>query len=109
MFNEIDATIRSERLYSNVILQRQNICDRFGISRHTLNDLLTEHTEGLSFPQYINAIRVQEALRLLREEPSKTVAAIAAEVGFTPANLREQFKRQYGMTPAEFLKQQEKM
>ena len=109
MFNEIDTAIRSERLYSNVTLQRQNICDRFGISRHTLNDLLTEYADGLSFPQYINAIRVEEALRLLREEPSKTVAAIAAEVGFTPANLREQFKRQYGMTPAEFLKQQEKM
>ncbi len=109
LFKLIDTAIRSQRLYSNVTLQRQNICDRFGISRHTLNDLLTEYADGLSFPQYINAIRVEEALRLLREEPSKTVAAIAAEVGFTPANLREQFKRQYGMTPAEFLKQQEKM
>jgi len=109
LFKRVDTAIRTEHLYSNIALQRQNICDRFGISRHTLNDLLTEHTEGLSFPQYINAIRVQEALRLLREEPSKTVAAIAAEVGFTPANLREQFKRQYGMTPAELLKQQEKM
>jgi AraC-like DNA-binding protein len=102
MFNDIDTAIRSERLYSDIALQRQDICNRFGISRHTLNDLLANHADGLSFPQYINAIRIQDALRLLREEPSKTVATIAAEVGFTPSNLREQFKREFGMTPAEF-------
>lgn len=40
------------------------------------------------------------------DEPAKTVSAIAAEVGFTPANLREQFKRKYGMTPAEYRQNQ---
>ena len=78
------------------------ICDRFNISRHTLNDLLAEHAGGLSFPQYINAIRLQEALRLLRDEPAKTVAAIATEIGLSSANLREQFKRKYGITPVEY-------
>ncbi|MBQ4002507.1 MAG: peptidylprolyl isomerase, partial [Bacteroidaceae bacterium] len=37
----------------------------------------------------------EETLHLLRDEPAKTISAIAAEVGFTPANLREQFKRKY--------------
>ena len=37
MFGIIDSTIRSERLYANTALQRQDICERFGISRHTLN------------------------------------------------------------------------
>ena len=105
-FNLIDSAIRSEHLYKNVNLQRQDICDRFGISRHALNDLLTQYADGLSFPQYINAIRIQEALRLMREEPTKTVAVIAVEVGFTPANLREQFKRKFGMTPAEYRQNQ---
>ena len=52
--------------------------------------------------QYINSIRLEEALHLLRDEPTKTISAIAAEVGFTPANLREQFKRKYGVTPGEY-------
>ena len=100
LFNEIDTAIRNEHLYTIVTLQRQDICERFGISRHALNDLLAAHANGLSFPQYINNIRTQEALRLLRDEPGKTVSAIATEVGFTPANLREQFKQAYGMTPS---------
>ena len=102
LFDDIDAAIHQEQLYKNVNLQRQDICERFGISRHTLNDILSKHTKGLSFPQYVNNIRLEEALRLLRDEPAKTVSVIANEVGFTPANLREQFKRKYGMTPLEF-------
>ena len=106
IFHDIDAAIRNEQLYKNANLQRQDICDRFGIRRHTLNDLLSDHTQGLSFPQYINNIRLEEALRLLRDAPDKTVSAIATEVGFTPSNLREQFKRKYGMTPVEFRQNQ---
>ena len=106
IFNDIDAAIRSEQLYKNVNLQRQDICDRFDISRHTLNDLLAENAGGLSFPQYVNNIRLEVALRLLREDPAKTISAIATEVGFSSANLREQFKRKYGMTPAEYRQNQ---
>lgn len=106
LFNDIDAAIRNEQLYKNANLQRQDICDRFGIRRHALNNLLSEHTQGLSFPQYVNNIRLEEVIRLLRDEPTKTVSAIATEVGFTPANLREQFKRKYGMTPLEFRQNQ---
>ena len=102
LFKHIDTAIRSERLYANIGLQRQDICDRFNISRHTLNDLLSDYTGGLSFPQYVNIIRLEEALRLLRDEPNKIISAIASEVGFSSANLREQFKRKYGMTPAEY-------
>ena len=102
LFCAIDASIRSERLYANVNLQRQDICDRFNINRHALNDLLATYAEGLSFPQYINNIRLEEALRPLRYEPSKNLTNIANEVGFTPANLREQFKKKYGITPADY-------
>ena len=47
-------------------------------------------------------IRMEEALPLLRDNPSMTIAVIATAVGFTPANFREQFKRQYGVSPQEY-------
>ena len=102
LFKAIDTAIREERLYAYGGLQRQTICDRFGISRHVLNAVLAEHADGLSFPQYVNNIRLEETLRMLRDEPDKAITAIATEVGFTPANLREQFKRKYGMSPVEY-------
>ena len=102
LFETIDTAIRTEQLYANVSLQRQDICTRFCITRHTLNSLLAQYVGSSSFPQYINNIRMEEALPLLRDNPSMTIAAIAAAVGFTPANFREQFKRQYGVTPQEY-------
>ena len=102
LFETIDTTIRKEHLYANVSLQRQDVCTRFCITRHTLNNLLAQHVGSSSFPQYINNIRMEEALPLLRDNASMTIAAIATAVGFTPANFREQFKRQYGITPQEY-------
>ena len=102
LFDTIDNAIRTEQLYSNVSLQRQDICTRFRITRHTLNTLLAQHVGSPSFPQYINNIRMEVALPLLRDDPSMTITAIAAAVGFTSANFREQFKRRYGVTPQEY-------
>ena len=102
LFNKIDSVIRSERLYANVDLMREDVMKRFGISRHRLNDLLNQYAGGLSFPPYINNIRVEEARELIASHPEMFIAEIAFEVGFTPPNLRDQFKRRYGMTPTEY-------
>lgn len=102
LFDMIDGTIRNEKLYANVNLQRQDIVDRFDISRHALNDLLSAYADGQSFTAYINGIRMQDAIRLMQKEPETPVGVIADAVGFTPANFREQFKRQFGMTPTEY-------
>ena len=102
LFNIIDGIIRREKLYANESLQRQDILDRFDISRRTLNDLLAVHSDGQSFTAYINTMRLEDAVRMLREEPEMSLSEIAESVGFTPATFRDQFKRQFGMTPTEY-------
>lgn len=102
LFKTINAIIREERLYANVDLMHEDIMKRFSIGRHRLNDLLTSYADGMSFPQYINAIRMEVAYDLLTNHPEMTITDVAREVGFTPPNLREQFKRCYGITPAEY-------
>ncbi|MBQ9185066.1 MAG: AraC family transcriptional regulator [Bacteroidales bacterium] len=102
LFNRIDESIRGEKLYTSQSLQRQDIIDRFDISRKNLNDLLSAFANGQSFTAYINSIRLQDAVSMLREEPDLSIADIADRVGFSPATFREQFKRQFGMTPTEY-------
>ena len=102
LFEAIDTRIRNERLFAKADLGRQDICDLFSIRREVLNKLLTDHADGLSFPAYINSIRMAEACRLLRDERQMTVTAIAENVGLTVRNLRKIFAEQYGMTPTEF-------
>ena len=101
-FDLIDRTVREEKLYTNINLQRQDIVDRFNINRHAMNDLFTAFAGGQSFTAYINNLRLQDAVRLLQDEPEHSISDIAEAVGFSPATLREQFKHQYGMTPTEY-------
>ena len=100
LFETIDTAIRTERLYADLNLMREDVMARFGIGRHRLNDLLRAHTDGLS----INTIRIEKANELISDHPEMTIADIAREVGFTAPNLREQFKRRYGMTPSLYRK-----
>lgn len=102
LFDQIDAYIRNEHLYADLNLQRQTIIDHFGIGRHTLNQLLAEFTEEPSFTTYINNIRIEEALRLLHQDGGRSLSELATAVGFTPSNLRQQFKKRYGITPTEY-------
>ena len=102
LFRTIDRAIREERMYTNPNLQRQVILDRFDISRRTLSDLLSAYADGQSFTAYINAMRLQDAVHLLKEEPEMSLSEIAESVGFTSATFRDQFKRQFGMTPTEY-------
>ena len=102
LFKTIDKIIREERLYAQVNLMREDIMERFGIGRHRLNDQMNAFADGMSFPQYINSIRMEIAYDLLTNHPEMKITEIAREVGFTAPNLREQFKRCYGITPAEY-------
>ena len=102
LFKTIDTIIRKERLYAQVNLLRDDIMRRFNIGRHRLNSQLNAFADGMCFPQYINSIRMEVAYDLLTNHPEMTIADVAQEVGFTAPNLREQFKRCYGITPAEY-------
>lgn len=102
IFKTVDTIIRNEQLYAQVNLMREDVMKRFGIGRHRLNDLLNDFADGMTFPQYINAIRMEVAYDFLTHRTEMTISEVAREVGFTAPNLREQFKRCYGVTPAEY-------
>ena len=102
LFQRFTSLIQDEQLYCDVTLDRDTVCQRLAIDRHTLNQLLNTYADGLSLPAYINNVRLDKAYKLLRDEPEKSIADIAAAVGFTPQNLRLQFKKRYGITPTEY-------
>lgn len=59
---------------------------------------------NLSFPQYLNKIRIEESKRLLKEGKFKTIADIAYLVGFnSPNNYNRVFKSIEGTSPKQIL------
>lgn len=72
------------------------------ISRSYLSYIFNKKL-NISFPDYVNSLRLSHALKLLqRGEESISEAAIKS--GFTGVrNFNHAFRRRYGMTPSEYL------
>lgn len=59
---------------------------------------------GLGVMAFINDIRLKEACRIMRANPSITVNDLYVRVGYaSPTYFRRLFKQQFGITPTEFL------
>ncbi len=94
--------VMNECLYTNQHLDRDTFAARMSLSRHNLNKVLRENTNGLSFPQWLNGIRIEKACELLKREKRKTINEVAWAVGLTPDNLRRLFHHRFGITPTEY-------
>ena len=91
-----------EKLYADVQMDRDTFANRMKLSRHSLNKIISTNTNGLSFPQWINRIRIDRACDLLQNCPNKSIVKIAGEVGLTPDNLRRLFRQYFGISPSEY-------
>ena len=91
-----------EKLYADVQMDRDTFATRMKLSRHSLNKIISTNTNGLSFPQWINRIRIDRACDLLQNCPNKSIVKIAREVGLTPDNLRRLFRQYFGISPSEY-------
>jgi signal transduction histidine kinase/ligand-binding sensor domain-containing protein/DNA-binding NarL/FixJ family response regulator len=59
---------------------------------------------GLGVMAFINDIRLKEACRIMRANPSIAVNDLYVRVGYaSPTYFRRLFKQQFGLTPTEFL------
>ncbi len=102
LFQRLQTLIYSEHIYRDTSLDRNAVCKRLHIDRHTLNQLLNTYADGLSLPAYINKVRLDIARTMMDGHPDMTLTDIAAAVGFSLQNLRLQFKKRYGITPTEY-------
>lgn len=84
-------------------LTLQSLAQRFGIGYTYLSGQFHRAT-GKSFPEYLTAVRLQEACRLLTGTQLK-VGDIAEKVGYGDCHyFNNVFKRQLGTTPLQYRK-----
>ncbi len=69
---------------------------------------IINHTKGKSFKNYLNDLRIENALEELKNDPQNrkfTIEAIAFDFGFKSAeSFSKKFKSAYGMYPSKFMK-----
>lgn len=81
----------------------KDVAERFFVSPAYLGRCIQKST-GISFKQYLNDMRMEEAMRLL-EETDKLVYEIAGELGFSESKyFVSKFTEKVGKTPLEYRK-----
>lgn len=92
-----------EKEYRNPVLTRDILIERLGSNKELFMDAF-QYCFGMSFSEYLNFLRLKDAIILL-EESDLTIGEISEKVGFgTVRTFQRQFQAKYNMTPKEYRK-----
>lgn len=101
----ISAYMESEKPYLNNELKLSELAEALGIHPHHLSQILNDQF-NLSFFDFINQYRVEEAKRRFKKKNGETILQIAYEVGFNnKASFNNYFKKVTNTTPSKFIKE----
>lgn len=98
----LDTLMKSEKIFQNEELSLSVLAEQLALSSHQLSELVnTEY--GIGFSRLVRKHRVEEAKRLLLDEPQSSVLSIGLEVGFrSQSNFYTAFKEFTGISPGQF-------
>ncbi|ACL01739.1 transcriptional regulator, AraC family [Desulfatibacillum aliphaticivorans] len=94
--------IAEEKIYTDCELNLAGLADMLSLSPHQLSEFLNERVQT-DFRSFINSFRVEEAKKLLVQEPDKNVLTICYDVGFgSKSTFNNVFKKETGQTPTQY-------
>ena len=94
-----------DKLYINETLSLSNLAEQMEITTHQLSELINTRFDK-SFSQLVREYRVNEAKRMLIDEPKASVLSIGLSTGFTSqSNFYTAFRDITGMAPGNFRKE----
>lgn len=103
-FEELDLKIRNERLFLDPNFSRDILLQLTPVGKNRISSLLQTFI-GKNFNGYINSLRLEYSLSLLKKFNHYTIEAIAMDSGFNNVRTYQRlFRDKYGMTPAEYKK-----
>ena len=106
LFKFLSETIRRERLFTNPILGRQMLMDRFNLSERRIGAAFSRGSAHNSLPDFVRELRLEYACQLLVEHDDMTISDVASASGFSSlAVFSREFKRKFDLTPT-FYRQQ---
>lgn len=95
------AAMQENDLYRDPLLNLSGLSRQARVPEHTISQVLNQHL-GLSFYDFVNEFRIEEARRLLTSEKS-TVLEVALSVGYnSKSTFYTAFRKVVGQTPTDF-------
>lgn len=104
LFNKIHILVTEEQLFLSSELKINTLSERLDTSVPHISQAINENKQ-MSFSDYINSFRIEEAKKRLLVKKPDTIFAIAIDVGFNnKSTFYHAFKKLTNTTPTEFRK-----
>lgn len=109
LFERLKDSILSEKLYLNSNIFREDLCRIIGVEKNRFAKIIRQNT-GMDLTGYMNTLRLNYAIQLMKEHPQYIIYNISIDSGFP--NVRtfyQSFHKRFGVTPAEYRKSLKKI
>lgn len=104
IITKLENAMRLERAYAVEGITIRSMAAELGLTVHQLSEILNKHM-GKNFNSYVNGFRIDEAKRLLAENPGMSIIQISGEVGFSSSSIFSTvFSKIEGISPREYRK-----
>lgn len=101
LFDRLTHEIIHRRFYLQEDFTRKDLLREVPVPVNKFSSLFKEFA-GCSFTQYIQELRLDHAVHLMRENPTWSLEAIAKESQMSKSAFYYHFQKKYGMKPTEF-------
>lgn len=96
------ALVERDKIYLQRDLMQKEVAGKLGTSVHYLSQVLNERM-GMSFPDFVNKLRIEEAQRMLSAGDDSKIESIALDTGFNnKVSFNKAFKKFTGLTPSQY-------
>lgn len=104
-WTELKGKVLKEKYYTRTGVNIEDMAQFLKVGRTTLSGFINKE-EGVNFNSWIRRLRIDEAIRLLHENPEYSLSQISEMVGYSePSNFSRQFKIETGVSPSEWCQQ----
>lgn len=95
--------ILKEKSYRDPSITRDSLVERLGTNKDLFIDAF-QYCFGMSFPEYINSLRLKDSITLL-EQTDLSIEDVSEKVGFgSVRTFQRQFQSRYNMSPKDYRK-----
>lgn len=109
IFEKLDYIIKRDKMYLSPDLSREELTRIVRMNNARFAKMIKENTDT-NLNGYINNLRLNYAIHLMKEQPDYTLRAIAESSGINSMpTFHQLFKGRTGMTPSEFKNAQKDM
>ncbi len=100
----LESLVRDEEIHKNDNINARDLAGLLGITTHQLSTFLNQNLNQ-NFSEFINSKRIDEAKKILLNDPRKNITALCYEIGYNnPSVFYRAFKKETGLSPREWLR-----